>query len=115
MLVCTVLCCAFGFAACDLFGTPDEGNGEQEKIHVHSFSEWIVAVEPTYTEAGSKESVCACGEKQSEVIPAHFLTEAFSDLRGGNTVYLLIRAVEGGVILITAGVCGVMNFFAVFN
>ena len=39
-------------------------------IHEHTFGEWIVAKEPTCTDEGFRERVCACGEKESEAIPA---------------------------------------------
>ena len=38
--------------------------------HEHSFSQWTVTKEATCTEDGSKGRVCACGEKEIEVIPA---------------------------------------------
>lgn len=36
----------------------------------HSFGEWETVTEPTATEDGSKKRVCACGEEETEVIPA---------------------------------------------
>ena len=36
----------------------------------HSFGEWTQTKAPTETEAGEKERSCACGEKETEVIPA---------------------------------------------
>ena len=38
--------------------------------HTCSFGEWTVVADATCTEAGSKERVCSCGEKQTESIPA---------------------------------------------
>ncbi len=35
----------------------------------HSFGEWKVVKEATYTEKGLKERVCSCGEKETEEIP----------------------------------------------
>ena len=36
----------------------------------HSFGEWTVTKEATATETGEKERTCACGEKETETIPA---------------------------------------------
>lgn len=36
----------------------------------HSFGEWETVKEATATEDGSKKRVCACGEEETEVIPA---------------------------------------------
>ena len=44
--------------------------------HEHSFGEWTVTKEATCTEEGSKERVCECGEKETEVIAALGHTEA---------------------------------------
>ena len=41
-----------------------------EQPHEHAFGEWTVTKEATCTEAGSRERVCECGEKEIEVIPA---------------------------------------------
>ena len=38
--------------------------------HEHSFGEWTVTREATCTEDGSRERVCECGEKETEVIAA---------------------------------------------
>ena len=38
--------------------------------HTCSFGEWTVVADATCTEAGSKERVCSCGEKQTESIAA---------------------------------------------
>ena len=46
------------FSACD------------EPGHTHSFGEWTTVTEPTCTEEGLRERVCACGEKESEEIEA---------------------------------------------
>ncbi len=44
---------------------------EQETIPAkgHTFGEWTVVKEATEEETGLKERVCACGEKETEVIP----------------------------------------------
>lgn len=37
--------------------------------HEHTFGEWIVDLEPTYTESGSRHRVCQeCGEEESETL-----------------------------------------------
>lgn len=41
-----------------------------EPEHVHSWGEWYVVTEPTCTEDGLKARDCACGEKDTDVIPA---------------------------------------------
>ena len=38
--------------------------------HSCEFGEWTVAKQPTCTQDGSKERVCECGEKETEVVPA---------------------------------------------
>lgn len=41
-----------------------------EPIGEHSYGEWVIVEEPTYTKAGRKEKVCSiCGEIISEIIP----------------------------------------------
>ena len=39
-----------------------------EEPHEHAFGEWLVVKEATVDEEGSKERVCSCGEKETEVI-----------------------------------------------
>lgn len=41
----------------------------------HNFGEWETVKEATATEDGSKKRVCACGEEETEVIPALGVTE----------------------------------------
>lgn len=36
--------------------------------HEHEFGEWTVVKQPTCTQDGSKERVCECGEKETEVV-----------------------------------------------
>ena len=38
--------------------------------HTCEFGEWAVTKQPTCTQDGSKERVCECGEKETEVVPA---------------------------------------------
>ena len=47
-----------------------------ELPHEHAFGEWTTTKEATCTEEGSKERVCECGEKETEVIAALGHTEA---------------------------------------
>lgn len=47
---------------------------------VHSFGDWSVTKEPTVTETGSKERVCAiCGCKEAEIIPVLTDTDPSGD------------------------------------
>ena len=57
--------------------TSDESSKPSESQHKHSYGQWTTTAEPTCTEAGSKERVCECGDKQVEEIPA--LGHDFSD------------------------------------
>lgn len=51
--------------------TESEGSSEktESSTHEHSFGEWTVVQEPTTTETGLRERVCACGESETETIP----------------------------------------------
>ena len=56
-------------------GNTDDNNGgntdnDQQTEHTHSFGDWTTTKEPTCVDVGSKEIVCVCGEKETEVIPA---------------------------------------------
>ena len=52
-------------------GKPEDPTPPDEPdVHTHSFGEWEVVAEPTCTEEGLRERVCACGEKESEEIAA---------------------------------------------
>lgn len=44
-------------------------DGEIIPAKGHTYGEWVVTEEPTTKEAGSRERVCACGDKETEVIP----------------------------------------------
>ena len=44
--------------------------GKVVEEHTHKFGAWVVTKEPTATEPGLKERVCACGEKEVVEIPA---------------------------------------------
>ncbi len=52
-----------------------------ELPHEHAFGEWTVTKEATCTEEGSRERVCECGEKETEVIAAlgHSAAEAVKE------------------------------------
>ena len=41
-----------------------------KETHEHAFGQWTVTKEATCTEDGSRERVCECGEKETEVIAA---------------------------------------------
>lgn len=43
-------------------GKPEEP--EEPDVHTHNFGEWEVVTEPTCTQEGLRERVCACGEKE---------------------------------------------------
>ena len=72
-----ILLLAAALAACGLavFSACDEPG------HTHSFGEWTTVTEPTCTEEGLHERVCACGEKESEDIAAigHTPSEAIKE------------------------------------
>ena len=51
-------------------GEVPERERSTASIYEHTFGEWIVAKEPTCTDEGFRERVCACGEKESEAISA---------------------------------------------
>ena len=50
-----------------VYGIP---GGSVEPPHEHEWTEWTVTTEPTCTTAGEKTRTCACGETETEVIPA---------------------------------------------
>lgn len=41
-----------------------------EEVHECSFGNWVVTIEPTCVDAGSKYRECSCGNKETEEIPA---------------------------------------------
>lgn len=45
------------------------GQPTSDPAHVHSYGEWTTVAEASCTEVGSKERVCACGDKQIETYP----------------------------------------------
>ena len=50
-------------------GTADKGNDDNKPVaHEHSFGEWV-ETPATCAAEGKKERVCACGEKETEVLP----------------------------------------------
>lgn len=56
-----------------VFGSTLTGCKKKEKTpsaHTHSWSEWEIISEPTCTESGFKTRTCACGQEDSEEIPA---------------------------------------------
>ena len=60
-----------------VYGIP---GGTVEPPHEHEWTEWTVTTEPTCTTAGEKTRTCACGETETEVIPA--LGHGETEVRG---------------------------------
>ncbi len=48
----------------------EQNDTSDDASHTHEYGEWTVITAATCTEDGSKERVCACGEKQTENIAA---------------------------------------------
>ena len=70
--VCMLAVC---FAAC---GDGDCGETRTEAVAkdpTHSFGEWDESEAPTCTDAGKEKRVCACGEAETQDIPAKGHTE----------------------------------------
>ena len=65
---------AMGLTACGAKTNPSGGSGggggASTSKHTHSWGEWSEVKAATCTEAGSKERVCECGEKDTQPIPA---------------------------------------------
>jgi len=53
--------------ACGTAGN-DTGEGPISEEHIHSFGEWETVKESTCLEAGSRQRLCQCGEKETEEI-----------------------------------------------
>ncbi len=66
--------------------------GKVVEDHEHKFGAWVVVKEATATEDGLKERVCACGEKETMVIPATGKTPATGD-NSNITTWIIIMAV----------------------
>lgn len=67
LLIClSLLTCMIMFAACDS-GNVDKTLGDADS-HTHTFGEWKIIQNPTYTEEGVRARYCSCGEKQNESI-----------------------------------------------
>ncbi len=74
--VLTLTLFAFAFVGCDS-GTPTGGtNAEQGEStnggeeHTHAYGTWAWVNEPTCSESGSMERVCACGHKETQSMSA---------------------------------------------
>lgn len=52
----------------------------------HRFGEWVVSKEATESEGGLKERTCACGEKETAIIPVK-IPEAPAYTRDGDYIY----------------------------
>ena len=52
-----------------------------EEAHSHDFTAWEITKEASCSDFGSKDRICACGEKESELIPviAHAESEWITD------------------------------------
>ena len=50
-----------------------------EEPHIHKFGEWVVVKEATETLEGSKERICGCGEKETEIIQKLEHTHTFGE------------------------------------
>ena len=64
---------AMGLTACGGKTNPSGGSGgggASTSKHTHSWGDWSEVKAATCTEAGSKERVCECGEKDTQPIPA---------------------------------------------
>ena len=73
--------------------------GEEPPVHEHVFGEWTVTKEATCTEAGERERVCECGEKETEAIPA--LGHDYKE-----TDRVAATCEEAGKIVYTCANCG---------
>lgn len=58
-----------GDTYCSVCGEKLE-SGKEVAATGHSFGEWTVKTAPTCTEDGEQERVCACGESETQTIPA---------------------------------------------
>ncbi len=57
----------------------------------HSFGQWVIIIEPTFTEEGTKERTCICGAKQTESIQVLEHTRGLQyELNAGGTSYSVI-------------------------
>lgn len=85
------------FSAC---GKEASRDSEPETTHIHEFSEWIVEKNATCSDEGLKERVCACGEKETETIPATGKHNYVGKVTKEATV------TEEGIKTYTCSVCG---------
>ncbi len=69
-IVTAPTCTAEGYTTFTCEKCGDTYKGENVSATGHSFGGWKVTAEATCTKAGLKEKVCACGEKETEEIPA---------------------------------------------
>ncbi len=61
----------------------------------HTWSDWIVTIEPTFTKDGEHMRVCECGESQTETLPS-ILEEYFFEI---------IISIIGGIIFLIIVIC----------
>lgn len=62
-----LLICLSAFTACN--GLSEQQVSDKTDPHVHTFGDWAITSEPTYTNQGLKSRYCSCGEVQTEAIP----------------------------------------------
>ena len=61
---------AMGLTACGGKSNQGGGSGDTTSQHTHSWGDWTEVTPATCTEAGSKERVCECGQKDTQPITA---------------------------------------------
>lgn len=92
---------AMGLTACGGKTNPSGGSGggggASTSKHTHSWGEWSEVKAATCTEAGSKERVCECGEKDTQPIPAlgHDYKEGEEYIQEGVKYYECSRCFKG--------------------
>ena len=78
-----VLICIISFSSCDqteivdptstvttTTATETSDNDTNVPTHTHAWSEWSIVVNATCINEGKQERICACGEQESQTIPA---------------------------------------------
>ena len=51
-----------------IFALASCGNGNNTQTHTHNYGEWTTIKEKTCTEDGTRERICACGEKETQTL-----------------------------------------------
>lgn len=97
-------CGSVGYTTYTCENCGDTKTDSEVSALLHTYGEWTVTLEPTCTEAGSKEKVCSVCDETAE---GHVITEAIP--ASGHTYDSEIIAPtydEGGYTLNTCSVCG---------